>query len=432
MRWLRVLLVGLVLGAGLPRAVEGQTGAVTRHVLPNGVRVLIREDAGAGVVAMSLQVRAGSRFETPETAGLTNFLHRMLLRGTSRHDAAQLAEAAEEIGGNLDASGDVEYAEVRGTALARRWEALLRLVVEVALTPTLPVDEIEKERRLILSQIQTRADNPFPLSLDTLLQDLYGPHPYALSSLGRPEAVARLTRDDMGAHHRAIYRGDRIVLAVSGRVDRDRVRRAAERLLGGIPPAASERRDTSPPPVSTGERRVVEKSAQQAQILVGYLGPGIADADYAAVKVLAALLGGGMAGRLFVELRDNQGLAYSLGVLNPTRVGPAFFVAYLGTARENVPAAEAGMRRELERIRTEGIRDEELARAKAYVLGGLAMDRRTNARHAWYLGFFEVVGAGWEFPDRHARVVEAVSIADVQAAARRYLNRPTTVVLQPR
>jgi zinc protease len=105
-------------------------------------------------------------------------------------------------------------------------------------------------------------------------------------------------------------------------------------------------------------------------------------------------------------------------------------VAYLGTARENVAAAEAGMRRELERVGMEGVPAEELARAKAYVLGALAMDRRTNARHAWYLSYFELVGAGWDFPQRYARALEAVTPADVQAAARRYLTTPTVVVVQ--
>jgi zinc protease len=110
-----------------------------------------------------------------------------------------------------------------------------------------------------------------------------------------------------------------------------------------------------------------------------------------------------MAGRLFSELRDRQGLAYSLGVINPTRAGPAPVAAYMGTAPENVEAAEPGMLRELARARAEDVTADELSRAKAYVLGGLAMDRRTNARHAWYLAFFEGLGLGWDFPERRWR-----------------------------
>src|SRR5213078_447497 len=159
------------------------------------------------------------------------------------------------------------------------------------------------------------------------------------------------------------------------------------------------------PATPVGARRVLERPAQQAQVLVGYLGPGLSDPAYPAVRVLGAVLGGGMAGRLFVELREKRGLAYALGVLIPFRTGTSFFVTHLGTAPENSAAAEAGL----------------LA----------ALDRRTNARQAWYLAFFEVIGAGWDFPERYAQALDAVTAADVEAAAQRFLIHPTIVVLLP-
>lgn len=430
MSWLGVIVLAVVLL--WPGPTPAQPQGVAPYVLANGVRVLVREDVAAGVVAVSVQVRAGARFEQAETAGITSFLHRTMVRGAGRRSATELVEAAERIGGSLEASGDVEYAEVRGSAIARHWDTLLALVADVALAPTLAPEEVDRERRLLLSQIQTRADNPFSFAWDRLLADLYGPHPYGLPTLGRPEVLARLRRDDLVAHHRAIYHPGRLVLAVSGRVEREAVRRAAERLFGKMPSSQAPAPPAPPAPAPTQRRHLVERPAQQAQVLAGFLGPGLGEADYAAGKVLAALLGGGMAGRLFVELRDNLGLAYAVGMLSPSRAGPAPFVAYLGTARDNIGAAEAAMLRELERARTEGVTEDEVARAKAYVAGSLAMDRRSNARHAWYLAFFELVGAGWDFPDRYARAIEMVTAADVRAAAQRYLTRPTTVVLQPR
>ena len=152
---------------------------------------------------------------------------------------------------------------------------------------------------------------------------------------------------------------------------------------------------------------------------------------YAAVEVLSAIVGGGMTGRLFVELRDKRGLAYSLGVVNASRAGPAALVSYLGTAPQNAEAAEGGILSQIERMKAEPPADDELARAKAYVLGNLAMDRRTNARQAWYPAFFETLGAGWDFPERSARAVEALTSADVLAAVERCLTRPTIVVLRP-
>jgi zinc protease len=175
----------------------------------------------------------------------------------------------------------------------------------------------------------------------------------------------------------------------------------------------------------------VERPAQQAQVMVGYIGPGLTDPEYPAVRVLGMILGGGMSGRLFTELRDRRGLAYQVGVLGTYRTGPSFLLTYMGTAPANIEASEAGVLAEIDRIRAEQVSERELARAKAFLLGNLTMDRRTTARDAWYLAFFEVVGAGWNFPERYARAVEAVTAADVARVAQRYLAGPTVVVLQP-
>jgi predicted Zn-dependent peptidase len=207
--------------------------------------------------------------------------------------------------------------------------------------------------------------------------------------------------------------------------------RAAERLFRDVPATSAASRAVASETAPRTGRRLVERPVQQAQVLVGYLGPSLLQPDYAASRVLATVLGGGMSGRLFRELREQRGLAYSVGMLGSFRTGPSFLVSYLGTAPTNVEAAEAGMLAEIERMRGETVTDRELARAKAYLLGNLAMDRRTSARHAWYLAFFEVIGAGWDFPERYARAVEAVTADDVARAAQRYLTRPSVIVLQP-
>jgi zinc protease len=405
---------------------------VVRHALPNGLIVLVREDASVGVVAVSLQVRGGSLFETSDTAGITNFLHRVMVRGTKRYSALRLTEAIEDIGGSLDAAGEVETGEVRGTSLARNWEPLLGLIAEVALQPTLPPEEIERERRLIQSTIQTRGDTPFQRGFDSVLHDLYGRHPYAWPSVGRRESVERIDRAALQAHYASLYRPDRMVLAVSGHVPAQNVVRAAARLFGTMPSASG------PTPVSVAEatprldRRVVERPIHQAQVLIAYLGPSLTQPDYPAMRVLATVLGGGMSGRLFVELRDRRGLAYSVTTIATLfRTGPSFLVAYMGTAPASAEAAEAGVLAEIDRIRAERVSERELARAKAYLLGVLAMDRRTNARHAWYMAFFEVIGTGWDFPNRYARAVDTVTVDDVARVAQRYLTRPTVVVVQP-
>ena len=230
----------LVLALGVKGA-AAQEPTVTRHALSNGIVLLVRENPAIDVVAASLQVRAGSHFETPLTAGITNFLQRVLLRGTIKRTFVQLAEASEDIGGGLDGGGEVESAELRGQALGRHWETLLAMIAEVALEPALPPQEIERERRLLLGQLKSRADSPFSFSFDSLSRDLYGPHPYGRHYLGLKENLDRLTREDLLAHYRAIYRPEQMVLAVSGKVERERDVKAA-------PVGPRTKRHPRPPP----------------------------------------------------------------------------------------------------------------------------------------------------------------------------------------
>jgi len=164
--------------------------------------------------------------------------------------------------------------------------------------------------------------------------------------------------------------------------------------------------------------------------VVGSIAPSLDDPDHAAVKVLSTVLGGGMAGRLFVELRDKRGLAYAASSYYDPVKDPGALVLYLGTAPDNADKAEQALAREIERIRTEPVDAGELARAKNFLLGKYDMDRRTNERHAWYEAYYTLERVG-NYPARYRRAVEAVSAADVQRVARRYLSSLTTVVLRP-
>jgi predicted Zn-dependent peptidase len=221
------------------------------------------------------------------------------------------------------------------------------------------------------------------------------------------------------------------VLAVSGQVAAEEVLAEARRLFGSLPRGGAVAEPKHPRPAPTARRIVVEQAAQQAQILAGGLAPPLDHPDHAAVKVLATALGGGMAGRLFAELRDRQALAYAASAYYEAVREPGLLILYLGTAPDSAARAETELLREVERVRTQALSADELARAKGYLLGNYAMDRRTNARQAWYMGFYEVQAVGQEFPERYRRAVEAVTAADVQRVARAYLDPLTLVILRP-
>lgn len=424
------LLVALILI--LPAAARAAELPVGRERLDNGFTVLVRANPAAPVVAVSVQIKMGSRWESAANAGISNYLQAAIVKGTTRHNGGEIAETITGLGGTLSANGDTDYSEIKGTALARFWRELLGLTAELALEPAFLPDQVEGEKEFLLARIQKRQDNAATHAFDTFFAKLYGSHPYGLPTLGTRESIPRIDTAAIVAWYRRFYRPERMVLAVSGEVPAAEVMAEARRLFRPMR-ATGEAPNDAVPPVRPprASRMVIAQAAQQTQIVTGDLAPRVSDRDYAPVQVLRTVLGGGLAGRLFVELRDKQALAYTVtAFFEPTR-GPGSFLVYMGAAPANGRGAEQALMKELERIRTTRISDEELRRAKAYLLGTFAMDRRTNARQAWYLAFYEIVGVGHDFPARYRRAVEVVTANDVLRVARAYLAPLTTVVLEP-
>jgi len=304
-------------------------------------------------------------------------------------------------------------------------------VADVALHPSIPSGTFEAVRDFLIRQVRNRGDRPYFVALDTLSESIYGENPYAWDPIGLKESLERIDRDALLAHYKKHYVPGGLVLAVSGRVKSPDVVAQAERLFGGMPPGPVPVAEPPKPPAPVAARDVLTVPGAQAQIVMGRLAPSLTDPDFPAVKVLSSILGGGMAGRFFSDLRDKQALAYTTATQFPSRVDQSYFLALLGTAPSNVAKAEAALTGELERIQREAVSDEELRVGKAYLLGNLEMDRRTNARQAWYLAFYEIAGVGYEFLDRYVARVPQVTSADVQQAAQRYLRPLRTVIVQP-
>jgi predicted Zn-dependent peptidase len=431
-RIVATLLIALsIVGLAGPRPAIAADGAITRTKLANGMTVLVRENPTAPIVAISLMTRMGTRWETRENAGISNFLQLIVVRGTTSLDGTQIVSAADRMGGSIDAYADADYSEIPATALSRYWGEMLDLVADVALRPSLSDGTIRAVREFIVRQIRNRADKPYDAAFDRLMAQTYGDNGYAWDPLGLKESLERMDRAALLAHYRRYYVPGAMVLAVSGKVKSGEVVARAARLFGALPAAPAPAPNVARPPAPATGRAVLTVPGAQAQILMGGLAPSLTDPDLAAMKVVSTVLGGGLASRFFSELRDKQGLAYTTAAREPLRVGPGYFLAMLGTAPANKDKAEAALREQLERIQRQAVSDEELRVAKAFLLGSLAMDRRTNARQAWYMAGLEVAGVGHEFLDRYVAQVKAVTAADVQRAAQRYLATVRTVIAEP-
>ena len=429
----RHLSVAALLAVALLGALAAPASAevVTRTRLPNGMTVLVRENPVAPVVAISLMVKMGTRWETRDNAGISNFLQLMVVRGTTTLNGTQIVEAADRMGGSIDAYGDADYSEIAATSLDRYWTDLLALVADVSLRPSLPDATLRAVRDFLVRQIRNRSEKPFDVAQDNLLAGIYGNHPYAWDPVGLPASLERMDREALLAQYRRHYVPGGMVLAVSGKVKASDVVAQAERLFGAVPAGTVPAPNDARPPEPVVARDVYTVPGAQAQIFMGALAPAMTDPDFPAMKLVSTVLGGGLAGRFFSELRDKEGLAYTTAARQPMRADRGYFLALLGTAPDNKDKAEAALRGQLERIQREPVSDEEFRVAKNYLLGSLAMDRRTNARQAWYLASLEVQGVGYEFLDRYIGQVRQVTKEQIQGAAQKYLARLRTVIVAP-
>jgi predicted Zn-dependent peptidase len=399
--------------------------------LSNGLRVLIRENPVAPVAAATLFVAVGSAHEAAAVNGVTALLGRVLLKGTRTRSALELAQLAEDAGGALESATDQEYSEIRARGLSRHWRLLIDLLHDVTTAPAFLPDEVERERQTLLAVIRGLEDQPFQVANRLLSRALYGEHPLGQPTAGSPATVEHLERAALVAHFERTFDPARMIVAVSGQVSAAEVLPEVERVFGTLPRRGGEPA-VEPPPLRPVTPRVVESRATaQTQVLVGFLAPPIGHPDHVPLKVLNAVLGGGMSGRLFRTLRDEEGLAYSVGSFYPTRRDSSRVVVHIGTAPENLARAEAGIAREIRALQDAAVPADELARAKAYLTGAFDLDLRTNARQAFYRGFFELMGAGHAYVGRYPAAVEAVTGEAVRRVAAAWLTEPATSVVGP-
>src|SRR5437773_2921479 len=258
----RLLAVAAALVLRAQAVADARPGGITRARLPNGFTLLVREHREAPVVAYSLMVRMGTRTETPATAGISNLLQLMLVRGTEKMDGEQIAEVADRLGGAIDAYGDSDYSEITATALSRNWQAMLELVGDVALRPTLPDGTVQAVRDFIARQIRNRGDKPFDVATDTMRASLFGSNPYAWDPLGRRESVEKLTRESLLAYYKRYYVPGQMVLAVSGDVKEAEVAAQVQKIFGRLPPSKAELPPApAPPPMAATPQDVIVPGA---------------------------------------------------------------------------------------------------------------------------------------------------------------------------
>ncbi|KPQ35573.1 MAG: putative Zn-dependent peptidase [Phormidesmis priestleyi Ana] len=403
-----------------------------RTTLPNGITVIAIENPVADIVSSRIFIGAGQLCETEQTAGLFDLLTAVIVKGTASRTAMDIAEAVESIGANFGADVASDYSLLSLKTVSADFETVLAIAVEVLREPSFPDHEIELERRLILQGLKSMKEQPFGMAYNYFREALYAGHPYGLSQAQTEQCVAKLTKADLQQAHRQYFRPDNIVITIVGRISPSLAVKLVDQYLGdwSVPDEPLPQVSFSPIRVAA-QRIVTPQETNQAFIVLGHLADEVTGPHYAALKLMSTYLGNGLSSRLFVELREKQGLAYDVSAFYPTRRGPSQFVAYIGTAPQNLSVALAGLQAEVARLKDMPLTEEALQVSKNKILGQYALGKQTNGQIAQTYGWYEVLGLGMAFDEDFQRAIAAVTLEDVQAAAQHCFVEQTVSILGP-
>jgi len=393
---------------------------VTSSVLPNGVTVVTRERTGSQVFAVDTAIRAGARYEQLATASAARVLESALMLGTERYPTRDdLVRAVAGRGGDLSVSAGREILEVGVTVGLPDADLALDVLAEVLLRSAFDADALERERDVILQQVQEREDEPEDVAADAIYTTVFSGHPLASLPYGTSAGVSALSVEALRGFWRTQLVGPNVLVSIVSGMPHEQVVAKLTATLADLPagpvPAANYR--DLPPPSARVLR--LPLGTDQSHVYVGAPVPGIATEDRAALRVLNAILGR-TSGRLFSEVRDKRGLAYSAYSSVAQFVDGGVFLVYAGTQPQTAEAVLALLQSELARIREQPIDEAELRNAIGGELGSRILGIETSANEALYMARDIMFGIPTE--EIQAAQLRAVTAADVQRVARRYLD----------
>ncbi len=355
-----------------------------KTTLRNGVRIITEHMPYVRSASLGIWADVGSACERREQRGVSHLVEHMLFKGTHRRSAREIAETMDSVGGNLNAFTDKESTCYYAKVVDHHVPLAIDVLSDMFLHSTFDPSELAKEQKVVLEEIRMYDDNP-----DELIHDLFTRTMWRDSNLGEPtigyaETVSALTRDDLKNHMRQRYVPSNVVVAAAGNVEHESIVEMFERAFDGY--AGSGERPQAERPELTPERLVRHKDTEQAYIVLGTKGLSLRDERRYVLSVLDTILGGGMSSRLFQEVREKRGLAYSVYSFQQAYRESGLFAVSAGTAPENVGECVSVIVAELDDVAAGGITEAELTLAREHLKGSLTLSLESTSSRMIRIG----------------------------------------------
>jgi predicted Zn-dependent peptidase len=404
-------------------------GTICRSTLPGGLRVLTESMPGSRAASFGVWVGVGSMDETPDLAGASHYLEHLLFKGTGRRSALEISAALDGIGGDLNAFTTKEHTCYYAHVLADDLPLAVDVVCDVVTDAQLAAADVEGERSVILEEIAMRDDDPTDALYELFADALFGDTPLGRPVIGTVGSIEAMRRDQVAKYYEQQYLPPRMVVAAAGRLDHDAVvglvRKAFADRLSGPPVPALPRVGPNPDDDKPAYPvRVLHRPIEQANLMLGMYGLSRNDDRRFALSVLSTALGGGASSRLFQEIREKRGLVYSIYSFISHHAATGTFGVYAGCQPGKADEVLAIVRDQLEAVVDKGFTDEEIARGKGQIRGGMVLGMEDAESRMSRLGKSELCYGETVDLDELLAKVEAVTPDAVREIAEDILQRP--------
>jgi predicted Zn-dependent peptidase len=388
--------------------------------LPNGLRVASRSMPSVETAAVGLYADTGSRYEPARLNGIAHLFEHMVFKGAGGRSAREISEAIEDVGGDLNASTDRDGTNFMASVMAEHIPLGVELISDMIQRPHFTAAELEREKDVVLQELGEARDTPNDIIFDDLQSAAFADQPLGRSVLGEEESIESITVEDLHDWRRSQYRTGSLSLIAAGKVDHDALVELATLSFADLPGGTN----LAPEPAHfTGGDRVGRTSSDQAHLALGFSGPGQLDEDYYAARLFADAVGGGMSSRLFQQLREDRGLAYTVyASLCPWRDAGLFSV-YAATARRQ-SAAAAQLIEEIVTDAADTITPREVERVRTQAKAGLLMSMESPWGQAHYVARQLSIHGRLVEPSEVIAELATVTLEDVRQAGAKMLAGP--------
>jgi predicted Zn-dependent peptidase len=408
---------------------------IRRTEFSSGLRVVTERMPGVRSVSLGFWVLAGSRDEVHRISGSSHFLEHLLFKGTKRRTAEQIAQEFDAVGGDVNAFTAKEYTCYYARVLDRNLEMAVDHLADMLQHSVIRTSDLDAERQVILEEINMHEDAPEDVVHDLFTETLWPDHPLGRPILGTVETIEAATRGTVGRFYRKHYVPGNFVVAAAGNLrHEDLVSMLHERMETGrevLPadPSVWNVRAIEHMPPPSGRRLVKRRRIEQANICLGTNGLVRADPDRFAFLIVNTALGGGMSSRLFQEVREKRGLAYSVYSYHAQYTEAGLFTCYAGTTPARAEEVIGLLRRELEDVRDGGLSQEEFDRAKGHVKGSIVLSLEDPGGRMSRLGKSEIAHGEILTVGQSLRRIDGVTLEDAHRVAERVLSQPMTLTV---